>query len=236
MAIRKNIIRVTLLLGMLLMLNACVVARAPGHHHAPPLHSHVHWWYYPDYELYYHPVDHYYYYYERGAWVRAHTLPWSITVHDSRHVRISISGLPYLRHSHHLRRYPPVRSNHRDRRDHRHRPDDNDRHGSDNGQRHRPDRDRKEGTNIFIPHTKRKNLKKTIEEGKEVDGDKSKRPLKVEKKQKNKKYNDKKKAKATNNVKNGDKRNGKWLKDEDDYDSGNGKNRKNGNQKRFFSR
>lgn len=241
MAIWKNIIRIAFLLGILLMLNACVVARAPGHHHpSPHLHASVHWFYYPDYEIYYHPVDHYYYYYERGAWVRANTLPWRITLHDSRNVRISISGLPYLRHSHHLRRFPPRHANHRDhrdRRDHRHRPDDNDRHDSDNGHRHRPDRDRKEGTNMFLPHTKDKKYRKTNK----GDRDKSNGRLKEKGEHKSKKYYDK--GKRVNNkgqekrkVTHGDKRNGKWSKDEDYYESGNGKKSRNEKLNRYFSR
>ena len=159
MSITKSIKIVILALGLMFTLNACVVA--PGHR-APHVYAGVHWYYYPDYELYYHPIDHYYYYYSRGAWVRALTLPWRIVLSDQRRVRIEISGLPYLKHSHHIRAYPPRRANHRDRRDRRedwrerYDRDDDRRDNRDNGRRHRPDHSEVEKPYLQKPHLKSK--------------------------------------------------------------------------------
>lgn len=239
MNIRKNIKTIFLLVGVMLFLNACVVARAPGHHHPPSLHdTHVHWFYYPDYQVYYHSVDHYYYYLDGGVWIRATTLPPRFILHDSRRVRISITGLPYVRHSHHLRRYPPVRANHRDRRDHRHRPDDE--HHDDNHHRRRPDSERrKEGYNMFLPHTKDKVIKRIDREKKVTneDKEKSKRRMKVEEKQKPKKT--KKEVgerKSKHKSRNDNRRNGKRSKDNADDDSENGKKRKHEKSSRLFNR
>lgn len=244
MNIRKNIKTIFLLVGVMLFLNACVVARAPGHHHPPSLHdTHVHWFYYPDYQVYYHSVDHYYYYLDGGVWIRATTLPPRFILHDSRRVRISITGLPYVRHSHHLRRYPPVRANHRDRRDRRDYRDrfEEERNDSDNDHRQGAERYRtKEGPNIFLPHTKDKQIKRIERDRKVNESEKSKRPLTAEEKQKAKKIKRKKvveKEKARKKTKNGNKRHEKRMKDEDEEEQDNvRKRKKNDKSNRFFDR
>lgn len=221
MSIWKKIVANLILLGFLLTLSACVVTRSPGYYPPPHLHTTL-WWYYPDYQVYYHSTDHYYYYFDSGAWVRATTLPWRITLSDQRRVRIDVNGLPYVNHSRHLRRYPPARSNHRDRDDHRHRPDDDRRNGPGDDHRHRPSDDRKEGTNIFKPHLKDKryddkqysdkrdklkgnrlpsktNRQKFIEKtrkGEPVEEKDSRKRLKVEKQNKKEKVKDNRKSKT----------------------------------------
>lgn len=164
----KNIITVSALLSFVLVLNACVVPSGP-HGHYPPSYSHsamVYWYYYPNYQAYYHPTDHYYYYSIGGVWRRSTSLPSGWVLRDEPRVRLELSGVPHQHHSNHRRLYPPKRPfntapgrpGNENRHDNQRRPENDDRHGSDNSHQHRPDRDRKEGGNMFIPHTKEKRV------------------------------------------------------------------------------
>ena len=165
MATLKKLITGSVVLGFVVLLNACVVSPGPRGYYSEPYGqtSLVYWYYYPNYGVYYHPVDHYYYYQIGGIWRRDYSLPAGWVLAGEPRVRMQLSGIPYQRYSDHRRYYPPKRVTHivtpnrphnDDRDNHQYRPDHDGRHGSDDSRRHTPDMDRKEGGNMFVPHTK----------------------------------------------------------------------------------
>jgi len=157
MSIRKKIISGILFIGLVLVMQGCVVA---PHGHYPQPYSQpamVYWYYYPNYGVYYHPTEHYYYYEIGGIWRRSTALPSGWVLRDEPRVRLQVSGVPHLNYPEHRRMFPPRRVVVTpDKRDHfrnDRRPEYEDRRSGDSN-RHRPDRDRKDERNIFVPHLK----------------------------------------------------------------------------------
>ena len=106
----KNIFIGFLVIGFVLLLNACtVVVKSPSgpvQTRSSNSASFDYWYYYPNSRVYYHITERYYYYPDGRRWRRADQLPdgWVIT-HNDR-VRLRISGKPYLKHASHQQKYP----------------------------------------------------------------------------------------------------------------------------------
>lgn len=105
----KNALNALIVIGTVLMLNACVVVKTSPNYRAPTRAdaSYHYWYYYPNIGVYYQIVEHYYYYPYGGTWRRATRLPDGWVLDDRDRVRLRISGVPYSNHVEHQRRYPP---------------------------------------------------------------------------------------------------------------------------------
>ena len=130
MQIKKNTLTGVLVIGVVLLMNACVMVVNDSEtrtkpHNSPPT---VYWYYYPNERVYYHATGRYYYYPDGQNWRRAKQLPPGWVISQEDRVLLKASGMPYTQHASHRQKYParntaanpPGKGNHAGRANHPH--------------------------------------------------------------------------------------------------------------------